>query len=89
MGQDVEIHVSRFGDGNISTTEFVWQLRGVRTATKTDIALDELALFPGDKIAVFLADQGGNARDVFVGVYVEITERSSEENSEDWTGTIS
>jgi len=86
--QDVEIHVAREGDGNTNALEFTWPIRNVRTQTKTDIAIDELPLFPGDKVALFMANQGNNARDVFVGVYVEITERTSGETFEDWTGNI-
>ncbi len=89
VDQDVEIHVAREGDGNTSTTEYVWEVRDARTAYKTNMALNELVLDPGDKVAVYLADQGGNARDVFVGLYVEITSRTTAEGVENWSGNIS
>jgi len=86
--QDIEIHVARFGDGNAAVTEFVWELRNVRTAVKSDISITELSFEPGDKVAVFVANQGNNARDVFTGMYVEIIQRTSEEISEDWAGDL-
>ena len=86
---DLEFHVSRVGDGNTSTTEFIWEIRNCRTAYKTDIPLTALLLNPGDKVSIFAQNAGNQGRDVWFGVFWEITSRPSAENCEDWSGNIS
>ena len=86
---DLEFHVARFGDGNTSAVEIIYEVRDARTSFKTDIPLDGLVLDPGDKISVFASNAGSSARDVWFGAYVEIISRTTAEGVENWTGDIS
>ncbi len=86
---DLEINVARVGDGNTSNLEFTYQILGARTAFKTDIPLDALELNPGDKVSVYAQNTGSQGRDVWFGVFWEITDRTTDEGSEDWSGDIS
>ncbi len=85
---DLEIHVARVGDGNTSTIEFTYQVINARTSFKTNIALNALELSPGDKVSVYAQNTGSQGRDVWFGVFWEITDRTTDEGSENWTGDI-
>lgn len=86
---DMEFHIAREGDGNSSTTEFVYEIRACRTGYKTDMPLTTLLLQPGDKVSVYAQNAGDSGRDVWFGSYWEITSRPAGEGCEDWTGNIS
>jgi len=85
---DVRVHISRQGDGNSDTLEYTWSLTNVRTASNTSIPPGTLELNPGDKVAVYLSDTGGNPRDVFVGLYLEVVERETIITVENWSGNF-
>lgn len=86
---DLEVHVARVGDGNTNNLEFTYQIISARTAFKTNLALDTLELNPGDKVSVYAQNTGSQGRDVWFGIFWEITNRTTDEGSENWTGDIS
>jgi hypothetical protein len=60
-----------------------WQLRDVRIARKSDIIL---AFSAGDKVAIFLDDEGGNSKNTTVTIYVKITQNNNETVTENFNG---
>lgn len=88
---DIEIHKSLAASGTDTSLEFTWELRDTRIATKSDFGIDEITFETGDKLALFASrvTPGKNPKDVIVSVYIEITDTSSTETVEDYSGDFS
>jgi hypothetical protein len=88
VDQDVEIYAANAGAGNAETLRYTWQVRNARVSYDTNISAGALILNPGDKVGVFVRDQGDNAKDVCVGLYVEITQRTLAAATENYAGNF-
>jgi len=76
---DVLIHVASENDGASPTTEVLnWQVRNSRVCRKTNFSPD-IIFEPGDKIGIYLKDQGTDPKDPTVILYFQAIENNSEE----------
>lgn len=81
---DVEIYSVSEGDGSSpKILEFLWELRNVRIAKKTNFAPD-IVFEAGDKVMIYLKDRGTNPHSVVVSLYFQVIEFTSEESSENY-----
>jgi len=88
-GVDVDVEIWKSAEGNAANESMVyeWELSNVRVARKSNISPD-LTFDPGDKVAVYLDDEGKNPSNAVVIMYLQVTEDTSEESSEDFSGNF-
>ena len=84
---DVEIWKSALNNGPNETQVFNWQLRDVRIARTSNFS-SPITFEPGDKVAVFLDDEGTNSNNAMVTLYLQILEENSNEDIENFSGTF-
>lgn len=88
---DVEVHVV---DANAtkgcspSTKVFTWDLDNVRLAHKSDFA-SSIVFDQGDKVAIFLKDKGTNPDYATVTIYLQVTDNTTGNNSENFSCHLS
>lgn len=85
----LQIHVASEGDGVSPLTKiYEWAHVDTRVARKTDISPDVI-FSSGDKIGVFLQDDGTNVQDVVFKMYFQIIASVEEESKENFSGYFS
>ena len=84
---DVEIWKSSLNNGPNESQIFNWQLRDVRIARTSNFP-STITFDPGDKVAIFLDDEGTNSNDIIVTLYLQILEENNSENTENFSGTF-
>jgi hypothetical protein len=87
---DIKVYVAGDGDGNSPLTKALeWQLRNVRVAYKTDFSPDIL-FDAGDKVAIFMSDQGSNPHDPVIVLHFQVTtDATTGSGSEDYSNGFS
>lgn len=86
---DLELHVAREGDGATNVIEFTWEVRNARVTYKSDFSITDIVLAPGDKLGIFSSNAGSTRpKNMFLGVYVEVTAVESNEAVEDFSGNL-
>lgn len=86
---DIEIHVSDELDGSSPTTKvYTWALRDCRVARRTTFS-PAVIFEAGDKIGVYIKDQGRDPKEVVVTMYFKVIENNNEEVCRDYSGDFS
>jgi len=81
---NIEIWKSIKGQGSSKSKIFTWEIDSKRAGNKTNF--DAISLSAGDKVAVFLRDQGANPQNISIILYLVVSVNNSEENTESWSG---
>ena len=82
---DLKLYGNNEGDGAGDLTEiWNWVAVDARVARKTDISPDVI-VNPGDKLALYVADNSKNSRDLKIKLYWMILEMNSETSLENYT----
>lgn len=84
-GVDTDIKIWSVAEGDSCSPQnldFMWELRNVRIARKTN--LSNVIFDAGDKISIYLKDRGTNPRRVVVKLYFKILEDINEEAYENY-----
>jgi hypothetical protein len=86
----IKIYIADEGDGNSPLTKmFEWDLTSARVARKTNFTSD-IIFDAGDKIGVFIADEGGDAQDPVVVLYFRVEDDAiNEESTENYSDNFS
>jgi len=84
-GTDIQIHKSLAGAGNATSISHTWEIRGSRLGRKTVFAPD-VTFAGGDKVGVYLKDQGKDVKYVTVVLYLQITDSVVNDFSESYSG---
>jgi len=70
---DVEVYVAASGVGASPITNVItWQLRNVRVGRRTDVIASGISFTPGQKVAIYVRNQGSNPQDTVVNMYLQI-----------------
>lgn len=86
---DVKIYVSSENDGISPKTKiYEWQIRNSRVCRKTNFSPDVI-IEAGDKVGVFISDQGTNPRDPRLKLVWQIIEDDDEEQCRNFSGDFS
>lgn len=84
----IQIAISNFSTTNSNIDRaYKWQLTNVRSAVWTNETTG-FTVNKGDRIGIYMADQGGNASDVVVKLYFIVTNNSNGELTENHTGDM-
>jgi hypothetical protein len=78
VDSDIELYTAVSG-GGASPLELVltWEIRDIRTARRTDIIGSGIYFNPGDKMAVYLRNQGQSPSDTVFNCYLQIDTSSA------------
>ena len=82
---DVEIRRAAFNAGTTTDTPLTHQVRLARINAKNDLSI---SFASGDKIGIFMADQGTDPRDVAVTLYFKITNEAVFDDEESYSGSF-
>lgn len=66
---NIEIHVSPYGDGNLTTLAYTWSIVNKRVDCKDPSDPTALLFDAGDKIGVFARDTGTDLKDAIITLY--------------------
>ncbi len=88
---DTDVVVYKTAEGAAASTAAIattWQVRNARTARKTNYGPTDVTFVAGDKISIWMDDQGTNPSGITVVMYFMITECAGGEVQDEWTGDI-
>lgn len=88
---DIRINISKYGEGNTNNRTIIKQIRNMRTFQFSDFndSSSDLVFDAGDKIGVFMADQGQNPNDPVVHLYFKVIEEETLQRSENHASAFS
>lgn len=70
---DIMVFVSNAGSGHSFSLVYTWEIQNSRIAYKTDF-LSDIIVDAGDKVAVYVRDQGTDTKDPVIKLYFNVTE---------------
>lgn len=83
VDQDIEVHKALYNNGNTNANVWTSEIRNQRTFQE---CITGISFNAGDKIAVYSSDQGGNASDPVVILWLQITTNTCQDLAEDYNG---
>lgn len=85
---DIKIWRSPEGNGTGKALAYCWDLTNKRTAWKTNFPSD-INFLQGDKVAVYINDDGEDAQSCTVQLILQVTDPSTGEGGENYNGDFS
>ena len=82
---DIEVHHCS-GTDTASTRDLIFQIRNARSAHATNFTPVQLAA--GDRVTIYVADQGDDASDVTVILYCQITSLATANTQQNFAGSV-
>ena len=88
---DIQVNIANQGSGNTVNRTIIFQVRNDRVATFSfpNSSNSNLLLNQGDKVGVYIKDQGDNANDPVVTLYFKVLEEVDQNTQENFSTNLS